>query len=557
MLDCIVIGAGPAGIVTTKELLEQGVGQVICLEQAEDLGGVYANAYDSLVLTTSCAFSMFSDFWIGDGNQHKFWTKNEAVDYWKSYAKHFGVLDKIRFNSKVVALTPEENQGWEIKLASGDILHSKRVALAIGNNSISNYPEWKDLLTEVEFSHSKDYRNADNFVGKTVLVVGGGESASDIALEISRVANKCWVSLRNSAGWIIPRKRGDYAADTASHRGVYGLPRDYGDALSKLIFRLELSKNHPVHDTIVELNQKVKAKKGVWGTYGTKNISLPKAIVYHGCQVVGEIVKVKDGGRTLIAADGETLENVDAVVFCTGYKNYVSFLPEHLRKTDPRSLYKHIFHALYRDKIAWIGWARPAIGSQFPVTEMQARFLALICTGKRTLPASEEMEQVASIDKAKYLEQFEHNAARIRSLLDYHIYIDELADLIGCKPPLWKYFFLHPRLWFTIVYGPTQGTQFRLRGPGQKKALAQELIKKLPVIPFNNHVIKAGLRGRVIYGFKAVVKGLMNSLYFAMNLARNKGQSPSWLNQRCSAAKGGFHGAYKVRTQVPHTEPKP
>ena len=72
MWDCIVIGAGPAGIVTTKELLEQGITNVVCLEQAEDIGGVYRHAYDSLVLTTSCAFSMFSDFWIGDGNQHKF-----------------------------------------------------------------------------------------------------------------------------------------------------------------------------------------------------------------------------------------------------------------------------------------------------------------------------------------------------------------------------------------------------------------------------------------------------------------------------------------------------
>ena len=83
------------------------------------MGGVYANTYDSLVLTTSCAFRMFYDFWIGDGNQHKFWTKNEAVDYWKSYAKHFGVLDKIRFNCKVVAVTPQDNQGWQVQLVSG------------------------------------------------------------------------------------------------------------------------------------------------------------------------------------------------------------------------------------------------------------------------------------------------------------------------------------------------------------------------------------------------------------------------------------------------------
>ncbi|NES75176.1 MULTISPECIES: NAD(P)-binding protein [unclassified Okeania] len=106
MLDCIVIGAGPGGLVTTKELLEQGVNEVVCLEQTENLGGVFANTYDNLVLTSSCTYSMFSDFWMGDGQQHRFWTKQEALDYWKRYAKHFGVFDKIRFNrSRYLATT--------------------------------------------------------------------------------------------------------------------------------------------------------------------------------------------------------------------------------------------------------------------------------------------------------------------------------------------------------------------------------------------------------------------------------------------------------------------
>ena len=66
MIDCIVIGAGPAGIVTTKELLEHGIGEVICLEQSDKLGGTFSKSYDNLVLTSSVTFSMFSDFWVGD-----------------------------------------------------------------------------------------------------------------------------------------------------------------------------------------------------------------------------------------------------------------------------------------------------------------------------------------------------------------------------------------------------------------------------------------------------------------------------------------------------------
>nr|AQU14200.1 FAD-binding domain protein [Hormoscilla spongeliae GUM034]AQU14208.1 FAD-binding domain protein [Hormoscilla spongeliae SP4] len=339
MLDCIVIGAGPGGLVCTKELIEQGLHEVVCLEQAKDVGGVFANAYDSLVLTSSATISMFSDFWIGDGNQHEFWTKDEAVDYWKRYAEHFGVLERIRFNSKVVAVVEQGREGWQIQLESGDILLSKRLALATGNNAIPNYPEWKDLLTHVEDFHSQEYRNADIVLDKNVLAVGGGESGSDIALELSRVASQCWVSLRNTTGWVASRKRSlgknVVATDVALNRLVWDLP---GKTMAKLVRQADLSEQDPVYDAAVELNKKIKGSNGLWVIFGTKNFSLPKAILYHGCKVVGEIVKVEDGGRTLHTAEGECLENVDAVVFSTGYKNAISFLPEELKQTDPRSL---------------------------------------------------------------------------------------------------------------------------------------------------------------------------------------------------------------------------
>ena len=80
MISCIVIGAGPGGIVATKELLEKGFDDVLCLDQADKLGGVFADTYDNLLLTSSVTFSMFSDYWVGDGKSNDFWTKDQAVD---------------------------------------------------------------------------------------------------------------------------------------------------------------------------------------------------------------------------------------------------------------------------------------------------------------------------------------------------------------------------------------------------------------------------------------------------------------------------------------------
>jgi cation diffusion facilitator CzcD-associated flavoprotein CzcO len=504
MISCIVIGAGPGGIVATKELLEKGFKDVLCLEQLDKLGGVFADTYDNLLLTSSVTFSMFSDYWVGDGKSNDFWNKDEAVGYWKNYANHFEVTKHIRYNSKVETVSSLEDDTWQVSLDSGETFQCKHLVLAIGNNNIPKFPYWHKKLTNIPYSHSRDYKNANGFEDKRVLIIGGGESASDVAFEISKVAKECLVSLRETTGWIVPRKRGEHAADVSTHRGIWDLPREYGRRLSPFVLKLERARKDPVFDALADLNEKVSSKNGIWGIYGTKTLALPKAIANHGCKIVGDIVNVEDGGKTLETADGVTLENIDTVIFSTGYVNKVDFMPEELKECDPRSMYKHMFNPSAGNRLAWVGWARPAFGSQFPIMEMQSRYCALIFSGELVLPNADAMVKSANDDFEVYKQQFEENALRIRSLVDYHKYMNDLAKIIGCNPPITKYFFLNPKLWLHLMYGPTQATQFRLRGPGKKEKLSKEIIYKLPISTYN-HIVKAGLRGRIRYGVKALL----------------------------------------------------
>ena len=504
MISCIVIGAGPGGIVTTKELLENDFDDVLCLEKSNELGGVFANTYDNLLLTSSVTFSMFSDFWVGEGKSHHFWTKEEAVAYWKSYAEAFKVTDRIKFNSNVISVEEIGNIGWKICLESGETLECKKIVLAIGNNNVPKFPDWHHQITAIPYSHSKDYKNADGFKGKRVLVIGGGESGSDVAYEVSQVAKQCWVSLRESTGWIVPRKRGEHAADVSTHRGIWDLPREYGQYLSPFVLKLERGRKDPVFDALADLNEKVSSKNGIWGIFGTKTLALPKAIAHHGCVVVGEITDVIAGGITLKTADGSLLENIDAIVFSTGYLNYVDFMPKAFETCDPREMYKHMFHPNLGNRMAWIGWARPGFGSQFPIMEMQARYCSQVFKDHLKLPEPLEMRRIALDDMSIYKNQFEENAEHIRSLVDYHRYMDSLANIMGCRPPLFKYFFRNPRRWLHLMYGPTQATQFRLKGHGKKIKLAHEIIDKLPISTYN-HIVKAGLRGRVRFALKPIL----------------------------------------------------
>jgi len=503
IFECIVIGAGPGGLVSTKELLENGIDNILCLDKASKLGGVFADSYDNLQLTSSATFSMFSDFLNKPGEDNHFWSKEEAVDYWYRYAKKFGVTGHIRFNSKVDKVTCLDNGGWKLVLSTGERFYCKKLVVATGNNGVESLPLWSKSLTKVEYSHSKNYKNCDPFVGKRVLVIGGGESASDMALEISRVASKCWVSLRESAGWIVPRKRGEYATDISTHRGLWGLPRQYGEYFTKRSIELEQAKNNPVHDAIAMLNKRIANPRGIWSTYGTKTIALAEAIANHGCQVVGEVTKVDDGGQHLTTVDGFSLEDIDAIVFSTGYINSIPFMPSKFQSCDPRSLYKHIFHIETQDSLAFIGVARPGFGSQFPIMELQARLFALISAKKQSLPSSGLMMKSINDDYKQNIDQFDKNAKRIRSLVDYFRYMDGLAEIIGCKPPLMRYFFQHPLLWLKLVYGPTQATQYRLVGPGSKKVLAKEILNQLPTSTFNN-IVKIGLKMRFSYAIDSI-----------------------------------------------------
>jgi len=459
---------------------------------------------------------MFSDFWVGEGKSHYFWTKNEAVQYWKDYAEHYSVTNQVRFNSKVVEVSINKDTTWKVALESGETFNCEHLVLATGNNNIPRFPRWHKKLTDISYLHSKDYKNANAFKGKRVLVVGGGESGSDVAYEISQVAEQCWVSLRESTGWIVPRKRGDHAADVSTHRGIWDLPRDYGKQLSPFILKLERGRKDPVFDALADLNDKVKASRGIWGIYGTKTLALPKAIANYGCKVVDDIVTIEDGGKKLTSRSGDVLEKVDTIVFSTGYYNRNDFMPEPLRDCDPRSLYKHMFHLKYGDRLAWIGWARPGFGSQFPVMEMQSRYCALIFSKEMELPSLDDMKLAIDADITHYTEQFEGNCERIRSLVDYHHYMNDMSKIIGCRPPLVKYFFTNPKLWMHLMYGPTQATQFRLKGPGKKEKLAKDIIYKLPISTYN-HIVKAGLKGRLQYFVKAVFPNLLYKSIYRMS----------------------------------------
>ncbi len=495
-LDVVIIGGGPGGIVTLKEMVAAGVTRIALLEREGKIGGIFARGYDGLRLTSSAPFSMFSDFPIPPGQDNHFWNKDEAVAYWSAYCDHFKLGSFIRLDQMVEGIHRVADGSWHVVLPGRASLQAKTVILATGNNVSPNLPDWHDQVTDIPTMHSVAYRNAACCEGKHVLIVGGGESAADITLEIARLARRCTISLRGGPGWVVPRHRGVIAADMSTHRAFWKLPASTGRVTSAMLLRAERrrAKRDPVLAEVVRLNEAVASPLGVRGTFGTKSLGLAQAVVWHGARQVGGIVRAEQGGRVLLTEDGNRIEDVDMILFATGYRSGAQVLPEELRDTDPRTLYKHMIDPNIGASLIRIGFARPPFGSQFPIMEMQARLAARIVAGQHRLPDAARMRVVASRDATNLLTQFGKSGQRVRGLVDYGHYLDQVARLIGCKPSFWRLLWSRPGLWLRVQYGPMQSSQYRLHGPGACPELAEAILRGLPLCP-SRHMLHAGIIG--------------------------------------------------------------
>jgi cation diffusion facilitator CzcD-associated flavoprotein CzcO len=177
---------------------------VICLEKSAYFGGAFAKdkVYQTLYLTISNLLMAFSDFIPKDHNSTiSYSSAQEYLSYLEEYTTHYKLWDFIKFNSEVIHATIDKNTGkWILKTNILDITRGGKeevlytsdiLIVATGAN---HKPKVIDLPGYTgKVSHSSDYRDASSFQDQNVLVIGVGESSSDLANDISEVAKSCIV----------------------------------------------------------------------------------------------------------------------------------------------------------------------------------------------------------------------------------------------------------------------------------------------------------------------------------------------------------------------------
>lgn len=506
-----------SGLVSLKICLEAGL-RATCYEKSAKYGGLWNYRPDecepgapfepsvmrTTVLNTSKELSAFSDF-PPAATLANFMRHNHYMDYIRSYVDHFKLGPHLKLEHEILHCQPERagcgldgaQTRWSVQVRSvrsGELSRQTfdRLMVAVGHHNVPFEPAYagQDRF-KGEVLHSarlKSILTNEKFADKRVLVVGLGNSACDAANDIATISSKCYVSCHRGQ-WFTGRflAEGPYDFRTKSRLYYYAtklLPARLIDRL--LIGRLERQVNHQM----LGLKPKHRPSEQVPAI----NDLFPYRIYTGGIVLKGPIRSFTEGGVIFEGEEGCEYP-IDLVVLATGYEARVPFLDElqlGLRRTAEQGaeydLFLNIFAPNLRlpaagagpatptptptpaapwdaiKSLAFIGLVQPS-GSITVISELQARYAALVFTGQRDLPGLKEM--LAHMERTRRMRSKSiRSHSRDQLVGSYVGYMETLSRLIGARPNLAKMFFSDHKLWRQLMFGPCVPYQYRLSGPG-------------------------------------------------------------------------------------------
>jgi thioredoxin reductase len=381
-----VIGAGASGLTAIKNLREQGFA-VDCYERETTVGGAWnwrhdrSPVYASTHLISSRPMTQFPDFPMPDA-----WPDyphhSQVLSYLERYAEHFDLRPHIWFGTEVIRVHPDGNGHWNVTTrgTGGGAERTQRyaaVVVANGHNWAPRMPAYEGLdAFRGRVIHASAYKDAAELRGRRVLVVGGGNTGCDIAVEAAQHATQCWHSTRRGY-WYTPKY-------------LMGRPADQvNDTL--LAFRVPLRIRQWLYRRTVALTLGDVTRFGLarpdhrpFESHPIVNSQLVYYVGHGRIQPVRDVVRF-DGAEVELS-DGQRIEP-DLVVAATGYEPRFEFLDPDLLGIDENGrpdLHLHAF-ARRHPTLAVVGMVQGDAGL-FPLCHWQAVVIARWLRLRETAP---------------------------------------------------------------------------------------------------------------------------------------------------------------------------
>lgn len=452
-----VIGAGPAGLVAARWLIVRGLEPVI-FEASSRLGGQWNSAsacsatWSGMRTNTSRIMSAFADLDHTPGTP-TYVEQAEMLDYLERYAFTFGLLPHLRLKTRVERLE-RAGSGWLIRSTADGGLREEvysRVIIATGRQNLPDVPKVPGLESFAGAqgsAHTAQYNGPKRYRGRKVLVAGCSISALEIASELAYGgAAKVTVSNRRQR-YVLPKL-------------IAGVPTEHVMFTRAAM----LMEGILPPDILAEgLTAKVRQIAGSPEQFGAA-APVGNAFAAGITQSQNFLPAVAEGrigtrpwieridGHTVWFADG-TSENVDAILFGSGYRMCLSWLSEDIVRTiahDGHSvdLHDHTFHPDLPG-LAFIGLYN-LVGPLLPVLELQARWIARCLADRMEMPSSKAMQ--AGIERSRAMRS-------INLSLPMHVAAITFARNAGVEPDVT----IWPDLERALLFGPLTPISFRLQG---------------------------------------------------------------------------------------------
>ena len=418
-LRICVIGAGPCGITIAKNLLQQQVTDFVVFEKNHVLGGNWvfdeqnnhASVYETTHIISSKRLSEFEDFPMPE-DYPDYPSHQQILTYFNHYADHFQIRPHIRFHTQVERVT-QEGEKWLVEYRDSNGQQEQifeYVFVANGHHWDPLLPTYPGTFTG-NLLHAHQYKKASSFKDQRVLVIGAGNSACDIAVEIARVAKKTAISIRNSQH-IFPKFIFGKPTDVACSKIVW-LPFWVRQKLASIVIRLLQGRYAKYH--LKTPNSKPLA------THPTINSEL-LYFIRHG-RIFPYQAVTRFSEKLVQFADGRQ-EEFDIVIFATGYKISFPFFDKKLidfGEKEALSLYLKMMHPEYSN-LFLIGLFQPQ-GCIWPLADYQAKIAVSMITGALCKPSN----VLAKINKEMRAARHKFTASPRHALeVDYHSFRKQL-----------------------------------------------------------------------------------------------------------------------------------
>lgn len=375
-----LIGAGACGIAVVKNFKERRI-PFDCFEKEADIGGIWnpqspSHVYETICLNTSKSLTKYVDYPMPKSHP-QFLSKGQAIDYIRSYARHFGLYDAITFNT-VVENVEKHGEKWHVKTSRD---RQPRIydglVVSNGHHWDPRIPKYPGKFTG-ESLHAIQLKTRDQLRDKRVLIVGAGNTGCDLAADAAYLSRSVEHSMR---------------------RTYYFLPKFvFGRPLDKWLDR---TQRWPV------------PRKGLRWLYGMaiylvvgpyERLGLPKpdhkilesfpnsASAYLDHLAHKRIHPRRDierfDGKKVIFVDGTETE-VDLVIYATGY--YLSFpfmKKSYLANEDGSTpLFLQTCHREL-DNLFTVGLVQPADGGFWQLADYQGQMIASFVVAQERDPAA-------------------------------------------------------------------------------------------------------------------------------------------------------------------------